>query len=631
MFSTKYPNNIRTVSGVVILRNDDVTLECDTTLGPVVINLSAIPANYWNTLWKLYIVDKSNNASVNNITINAGVSQTINGAASTIIAVNGGCAEITVMDNANYLGSFNYSASTTSGHIIANQGVNLPNQPILNFIGAVVASNGVGQTIVNIGGLLSVTNAQLIALIAANTVVVSQNYLVTDAQFSDVGVVVQGASSNTVTVGGYGFFLNADYLKVGNYSGVPGFGVALGLWSILAKPVAIGDCVVWNNFNYKNLTGVWGTAPDTDLVNWVVLAKSTTTGYIAAVDVIKYNVKLNYVVYRADNLENEVDLTVSGPNNSLLMFQWGRDSNCYGNKVLAGSFMICTNSYATFSNNSLTSGSVMTDATSEKDAGEVRNNILESSARLILGEMKGKANKNYIAQTSDAFPSEINAPSIVVGGELRNNRVTNGSIIKINTLSGTVDSCNLESRGQMSLGSIDGLVLKNNLSNQGVLNVTSTTIGVDITGCEVSDENTVDLGILTISQVNSKIRKGFSNWLTTLDCSDPAIYDLPTLTLTIPPLGTNFFGLVKLINCTGLVIKKIINISNNHITRFIPNDTFSVGFQHTVYSAAVPADLLCDAPSSLNTLVGRSSGSDFIEYEVSGTMRMRYNLVLIAP
>lgn len=109
MFSTKYPNNIRTVTGTPLLKNDDVVLECDTTLGPVTINLLGIPGGNWNTPWRLYIIDKApGNASVNNITINAGLGQKINNSASVIINVTGGGALVRILDNTNFLADLNY-------------------------------------------------------------------------------------------------------------------------------------------------------------------------------------------------------------------------------------------------------------------------------------------------------------------------------------------------------------------------------------------------------------------------------------------------------------------------------------------------------------------------------------------
>jgi len=108
--STKYPNNIRTVTGTPQLFPDDVILQCDTTLGPVTINLLDIPANNWNTPWRLYVVDTGANSSANNITINAGVGQTINGLASIVINQDDASVIVRIVDNAKFFGIFSYSA-----------------------------------------------------------------------------------------------------------------------------------------------------------------------------------------------------------------------------------------------------------------------------------------------------------------------------------------------------------------------------------------------------------------------------------------------------------------------------------------------------------------------------------------
>jgi hypothetical protein len=55
-----------------LLQLNVVRLECDTTAGPVTINLPAISTLAQSTNLKLLIVDATANASVNNITINAG-------------------------------------------------------------------------------------------------------------------------------------------------------------------------------------------------------------------------------------------------------------------------------------------------------------------------------------------------------------------------------------------------------------------------------------------------------------------------------------------------------------------------------------------------------------------------------
>lgn len=159
LFEQKYPNNIRQISGLNnIPYQDDVVIECDTTAGAVSINLLDIPtsngAGIWSTQYKLYIVDKSNNAGVNNITVNAPVGCKINGGASFLINSNGASLLVRVASNTNYVGQYSVIAGGTgNGHIIADEGVNLPQQPILDFQGVnVTVTNGSGRTIVTVGG-----------------------------------------------------------------------------------------------------------------------------------------------------------------------------------------------------------------------------------------------------------------------------------------------------------------------------------------------------------------------------------------------------------------------------------------------------------------------------------------------
>lgn len=139
---TKYPTNTRVVSGTPTIYPNDVVLECNTLLGPVVINLLEIPLNYWSTQNKIYIVDSGNNALVNNITINAPVGFKINGGASTIISQNGGSYIVRVVSNTNYVAQYSASGGAAiSGHTIQDEGASLPQRTFLDFVGG-----GVGVT-----------------------------------------------------------------------------------------------------------------------------------------------------------------------------------------------------------------------------------------------------------------------------------------------------------------------------------------------------------------------------------------------------------------------------------------------------------------------------------------------------
>lgn len=145
--STYYPNNSRVVVGTPQIFTDDVILLCDTSLAPVTINLLEIPDDAWLTTYKLYIVDNSSNASVNNITINAGVGQLINDLPSVTISTNGEAALVRIVSNNQYI-------STSSGGVVANalevlnEGISItPNASSMNFVGDYVNATAVGSAV----------------------------------------------------------------------------------------------------------------------------------------------------------------------------------------------------------------------------------------------------------------------------------------------------------------------------------------------------------------------------------------------------------------------------------------------------------------------------------------------------
>ena len=636
LFTQQYPNNIRTISGLVnVVFQDDSVLLCNTTLVPTVINLLEIPANYWSTQYKLYIVDNGN-AATHNITVNAPSGFTINGQSSFVISSNNASLLVRVASNTNYVGQYSViSGGGVSGHVIQDEGVSLAQRLNLNFVGAgvtVTDSLGTNSSVVTINGganVNSLTNAQMLALISANTVSAGQSYLITDATYSNGGVVVQGLTTNTISLQGSGLFLNADYQAVGNYSGVTGFHSALGLWSSDVQSVTIGDCVVWNNLNYKNLTGAWGTAPDTDTVNWVVLTKTVTNGYIQESDFVKYNVTTNKVFYRADKRGNQVEL-VEISINSLTAFQWGRDV-VTRNVVSAQGYMNCTNSNCTYTSNVVTQLGFIIDVTQKVEAGSVLRNTIENQGSLAIYYNRGKIADNVIKDNGSSI-GFIGATKLIDSlAEIQSNVLTGGGQISYDSLSGsTVISRNtIENGGTLTLNTIIGTEISTcNIGYSG-LQITASTNGSKVTNCSFQNASSVLIANLTTIINGKTISNGFSNFETSLDMSDVAIYDLASKTLTIP---TNFSycGIFTLTNTSSNIIKKIVNTSSFHNSTFKPNNAQTVSFEHTLVSIATANSLLCDAPSSTNVLTGRTNGCDFIEYQNSGNLLLRFNLVVVA-
>jgi hypothetical protein len=356
LFEQPYATNIRTITGTPnLVTQDDYVLLCDTSLAPVSVELASIPTNFWSTQYKLFVVDSGNNASSNSITITAPIGFTINGQPTASIVVNGAGYMITISSNTNYAGLY-------SGVISGTTSI----------------------------GLINITNANLIALVNAGTVSAGQFYFVTNVSNVDSasgeGVAIQGIKVNGVTtVEGSGTFWNADYQGVGDYSGVPSYANNVGIWS--TNPPAsfvVGSVAIYNNLQYLNLLGVWGSAPSGDAVNWQLLGKAKTNGYILEQDNVKYDLLNNIVVYRADKRNNEVDSYTSGGFNSLTSFQWGRDV-VKNNKVKSNSLMKTTNSWCSFDGNILENGT-LTDTTiyNVAGAGSYIGNVIDSGASVTM-------------------------------------------------------------------------------------------------------------------------------------------------------------------------------------------------------------------------------------------------------
>jgi hypothetical protein len=635
LFTQQYPNNIRTISGLVnVVFQDDSVLVCNTALVPTIINLLEIPANYWSTQYKLYIVDNGN-AATHNITVNAPVGYTINGQSSFVISSNNASLLVRVTSNTNYVGQYSVISGGVSGHVIQDEGVSLTQRQNLNFVGAgvtVTDNLGSNSSVVTINGgasVTSLTNAQMLALIAANTVSAGQSYLITDATYSNGGVVVQGLTANTISLQGSGLFLNADYQAVGNYSGVSGFHSALGLWSIDVQSVTIGDCVVWNNFNYKNLTGAWGTAPDTDSVNWVVLTKSVTNGYILEGDFVKYNVTTNKVIYRADKRGNQVEL-VEISINSLTAFQWGRDA-ATRNVVSSQGYMNCTNSNCTYTSNVVTQLGFIVDVTQKVGAGSVLRNTIENQGSLNIFYNKGQISDNIIKDNASSIGFIGATKTIDTLVIIQSNILTGGSILSYDSLIGStlISRNNLENGGTLTLNTINSAEISFCSIGYSGLQITGASVGSKIMNCSFQNASSVVIASLTTIINGKTISNGFSDFETSLDMSDVAIYNLASKTLTIPT-AFSYCGIFTLTNTSSYIIKKIVNTSSFHNSTFKPNNAQIVSFEHTLVSSAVANDLLCDAPSSTNILTGRTNGCDFIEYQNSGNLLLRFNLVVVA-
>lgn len=596
MFSTKYPNTSRTISGTASVYNTDSILAVDTTLVACTINLDKIAQGYWNTTWKLYVYDKSNNAGTNNITINAGSGQTINGQSSLVLSSNGNGVLIRVLSDTQFL---------------ATQTIFSPTGLTLTTTGSSGAATLIGSTLnvpnYSLGGssITSITNATLLGLIAGNLVVAGRNYLITDAT-NGGGVLVQGLTSNTITESGNGLFYNADYQGAGDYSAIsPAYTGFLGVWTATSSSVSMGKVVVYNNRNYVNLTGSWGSAPSGDTTNWSLLSYGLTNGYILESDFVLYNPTTNLITYRADKRGNKVTLFVDGSDNTIVDFPFGNNKITL-NTVLGNSYIGFKNSNATITANTLDSAT-LADTSPISSNGFIQYNYIASNSSISGQQVNSMAyiSGNSITENSTLYYTQL------VSGTISNNIVSGTSHLNI---IGTVSSASINNNTVSNGGSIQNtgtsssLSITNTLaSSDGQFIITSAT-SLTISSCQASDGNVVTFNAPnTVSYSYKKVFAGFSNWEATINAVDVLAGGI----LTIPTILA-YVGIFTITNVIGTSISSIVNLPTNHPTTLQPFVGASFRITTTAIGSAVATQIVDSTSSDAggNLYTGRTNGCD---------------------
>jgi len=499
MFSTTYKNNQRIVSGNTSVFNDDVVLLCDTSTAPVTINLGDIAIDYWNTIWKLYVVDNSNNATTNNIVINAGSGQTINGFSSLTINTNGGQALIRVSSNSSFIAELSTGGGATL--TVKDEGVTVvAGVTVLNFIGAVVNVTtpmaGEADVTISASGYQILSNSALLALISAGTLNIGWTYIVNNVTNANTFVAVQAIATNAVQNYGAGYFLNADYQAVGDYSGVSGFVSQTGIWKGGSASYVLGDVCIWNNYHYKNITGSnSATTPNSDTTNWVLLTKSATNGYIIAVDYVIYDVVTNIVRKRIDSKNNEVDYT--NGNISFDYFQWGRNQVTY-NKVLNGSLFGAVNSPCNFTGNFLVNSQITDYTPALITGGSIDKNILTNSQITIQSNQGEVSYNNLDSGSYFTIQSIINAGG-VISPTINYNNFKENSYISLNTLQdASITYNNFYSQSYiLTVGSI--IVSNSSLDRNNFSSVSYLRILNSVTSCNIYESNVEGRSYISIT------------------------------------------------------------------------------------------------------------------------------------
>lgn len=573
LFSQPYAPNVRAISGVNnSVFPDDCVINCDTSGGAVALELATIPTN-WSMTYHLLVVDIGNNAAINNITINAPAGCIINGQNSITINGNGGSFYITVANNSSYVGLY--------GGI-----VNAPSP-----------------------GLIYVTYAQLQTLVANNGILDGQFYWILDVAnvnfLAGEGVIVQGVKNNTATsVQGTGYFLNADYRNIGNYTGTPiPFLNTRGIWfqGVAPAGTGVGTVVIWNNNHYITPTGTWwngvvGSNPATDAVNWTLMPRtSPNVGYLRVADTVKYRFSTNRVVYRADDLGNEVDDYTFGAINSLQYFQWGRPSGVNNNKVRANSYFDCRNSNANYNGNTLENGRI-----------------------------------------ADQTPSNISPVPTV-----SRNIITATSILTITENRGTLLDNVLSGNATIDITLNTGLISQNTISNAGQLVIETSTGSPTFSNNQISQVRATYRN-LQGTTTNKVAGAGLSTFTGVLDCSiQPAVYNpIAPKTLTLDATYDAHIGIFAIINLPDN-IDRIVNLSTLFPTSFsLSGFPVQVPRPLTLQNVAVaaPNDIICtEVLTSLGnppiptfatlTLTPRANFNDIVTMIKSGSLNVITSVV----
>jgi hypothetical protein len=241
-------------------------------------------------------------------------------------------------------------------------------------------------------------------------------------------------------------------------------------------------------------------------------------------------VTTNKVFYRADKRGNQVEL-VEISINSLTAFQWGRDV-VTRNVVSAQGYMNCTNSNCTYTSNVVTQLGFIVDVTKKIEAGSVLRNTIENQGSLAIFYNRGKIADNVIKDNGSSI-GFIGATKLIDSlAEIQSNVLTGGGQISYDSLSGsTVISRNtIENGGTLTLNTIIGTEISTcNIGYSG-LQITASTNGSKVTNCSFQNASSVLIANLTTIINGKTISNGFSNFETSLDMSDVAIYDLASKT-----------------------------------------------------------------------------------------------------
>jgi hypothetical protein len=236
--STTYPNFSRIVSGAVILYPNDGIILCDTSTAPVTMTLQEIPANNWQTTWKLYVLDNSNNAGTFSITISAPSGYTINNASTLVINTNGGGVTITIASNTAFFGQVSPLPSGGGGSpldVADALGTITSNTTKITFTNAVVIPTSpteasvttIGGGVTSVGGTLPIASSggatptiSIADAVADGTTKGAATFVANDFTASSGLIGIDYTNGQSASASAKGFLTSANWTTFNNKSEV---------------------------------------------------------------------------------------------------------------------------------------------------------------------------------------------------------------------------------------------------------------------------------------------------------------------------------------------------------------------------------------------------------------------------
>jgi len=364
--------------------------------------------------------------------------------------------------------------------------------------------------------VIATTISAIGALIGSSSLRPKGLYFITD--LGDAGTYVEAISASQTASTGYHIRRVPQ-----NYTSC---------WrSSMAAP-AVGQYYRYYQNVYQSVTGAIGTAPDTDTVNWLLIAKTNNVYYQSNANLVGIPAGISSgFIFERDNLNNFISQSAahrsSSGVNAYNVFSWRINTSTavHGNTVIDAVFD-CANSdgsiiennvtaNANFSSNVFASGSVLSLNRISGGAVVTGNFLTAFIGNTIYNESTVTNNG-----TSGAVFYQISYNDIV-GGTITNNtsatagdkeivytRVEKGSSIQNNVFRGTasIAYCTVKEASQISGSTLYPYSGTRNLSGVEVSGGATLTI-IDATTSSGMNSSIVRGGVVSITPAGFQIIK----------------------------------------------------------------------------------------------------------------------------